>query len=208
MTECWVERWQEGRTGWHEPDGNDSLKKYWRAAGRRVLVPLCGKTPDLAWLARLGNEVVGIELAEIAVETFFAEQRLAVDVVGDSPSVYTARELPITIYCGDFFDIDGLDCDAHYDRGALVAMPPHLRAKYAAHVNSLLLPDALRFVITVEYDQSVAAGPPFSIDEDELLSYWPPLRRVDVYEDIDRGPPKFRDAGLDSMLESVWMSSG
>ena len=71
MTECWVERWQEGRTGWHEPDGNDSLKKYWRAAGRRVLVPLCGKTPDLAWLARLGNEVVGIELAEIAVETFF-----------------------------------------------------------------------------------------------------------------------------------------
>jgi thiopurine S-methyltransferase len=208
MTESWVQRWQDGRTGWHEPDGNSSLKKYWRAAGRRVLVPLCGKTPDLAWLARLGNEVVGVELAELAVETFFAEQGLSFDVVPGAQTAYTARELPITIYCGDFFDVSGLDCDAHYDRGALVAMPPHLRRQYAVHVNSLLAPGAERLVITVEYEQSVAAGPPFSIEEEELLSYWPMLRRVDVYEDIDRGPPKFREAGLSSMMESVWMASG
>jgi thiopurine S-methyltransferase len=208
MTESWVQRWQEGRTGWHEPDGNGSLKKYWRATGRRVLVPLCGKTPDLAWLARLGNKVVGVELAELAVETFFAEQRLSFDVAPGAQPAYTARELPITIHCGDFFDIGGLDCDAHYDRGALVAMPPQLRRRYAAQVNSLLVPGAERLVITVEYEQSVAAGPPFSIDEDELLSYWPMLRRVDVYEDIHRGPPKFREAGLSSMMESVWMSSG
>ncbi len=208
MTESWMERWHEGRIGWHEPEGNNSLKKHWRAAGRRVLVPLCGKTPDLAWLARLGNEVVGIEMADIAVETFFAEQRLSFDVVRDARPVYRARELPITIYCGDFFDIRGLGCDAHYDRGALVAMPAHLRPQYAAHVNSLLVQGAERLVITVEYDQSVAAGPPFSVEEDELLSYWPTLRRVDVFEDIHRGPPKFREAGLSSMMESVWMSGG
>jgi thiopurine S-methyltransferase len=208
MTESWVERWREGRIGWHEPDGNRSLKKHWRATGRRVLVPLCGKTPDLTWLARFGNEVVGIELAEVAVEAFFAEQDLAYDVVRGAQSVYTARELPITIYCGDFFDIDGLECDAHFDRGALVAMPAHLRPRYAAHVNSLLLPGAERLVITVEYDQAVTAGPPFAVGEDELLSYWRSLRRVDAYEDIHRGPPKFREAGLDSMMESVWMSGG
>jgi thiopurine S-methyltransferase len=208
MTESWLERWQEGRIGWHEPDGNGSLKKHWQATGRRVLVPLCGKAVDLTWLARLGNEVVGIELAEIAVEAFFSEQGIAFDVVRDTQPVYTARELPITIYCGDLFEITGLECNAHYDRGALVAMPAHLRGQYASHVDSLLLPGAEHFVITVEYDQSVTAGPPFSIQKEELLSYWPSLRCADAYQDIDNGPPKFRQAGLKSMLESVWVSSG
>ena len=44
MSEPWVERWQEGRIGWHEALGNKSLKKYWKARDKRVLVPLCGKS--------------------------------------------------------------------------------------------------------------------------------------------------------------------
>ena len=47
MHEEWYERWQVGRTGWHESGGNRNLKKYWRATGKRVLVPLCGKSDDI-----------------------------------------------------------------------------------------------------------------------------------------------------------------
>ena len=47
MNEPWIERWKEGRIGWHEPEGNASLQRHWRGTGLRVIVPLCGKTPDL-----------------------------------------------------------------------------------------------------------------------------------------------------------------
>lgn len=206
MLEPWIERWQEGRTGWHEDEGNASLKKHWRASGRRVLVPLCGKTRDLAWLVEKGNEVIGVELSELAVKAFFEEHALRFEVIEGELPAYRALDEPITLYCGDYFALTSLRCDAHYDRGALVAVPPSLRAAYARHTSSLLEPSAEQLVITLEFDQSTANGPPFSIPPDELLSFWPGLTRIDAYDDIENGPPKFRDAGLEEMIEVVWRS--
>ena len=37
---------------------------------------LCGKSVDLEWLVTQGYEVVGVELAEFAAQTFFAERGL------------------------------------------------------------------------------------------------------------------------------------
>ena len=81
----WHDRWATGRTGWHETDGNAGLRAHWNFDARRVLVPLCGKTPDLVWLAKRGHEVVGVELSDIAIREFFAEHsRLdAVEVEAD-----------------------------------------------------------------------------------------------------------------------------
>lgn len=205
MTEPWIERWQEGRTGWHEAGGNAGLKKHWRAAGRSVFVPLCGKTPDLVWLAEQGNAVVGVELSELAVRAFFDEQQITYDIFdGDLPA-YRAHEKPITIYCGDIFALQEVDCDAHYDRGALIALPRETRAAYVQHVNSLIPNDVERLVITLEYDQSIAQGPPFSVASEELLSYWPSLTRIEARDDIENGPPKFLEAGLREMIETVWI---
>ena len=81
MNEPWLDRWREGRIGWHESGGNAGLRQFWRATGRHVLVPLCGKSPDLLWLAQQGNTVSGIELSDIAAENFFEEQSLRFDVV-------------------------------------------------------------------------------------------------------------------------------
>ncbi len=206
MTEPWLERWQEGRIGWHEDSGNASLKKHWRASGRTVLVPLCGKSVDLAWLAAQGNRVVGVELSQIAVEAFFTEQQLDFEVRDGALRRFDAIGVDITIFCGDFMELDDVRCDAHYDRGALVALAAELRPGYAAHVRSLLSDDAEQLVITLDYDQSVAIGPPFSIDDEELLGYWPGLERVDRYDDTPNAPPKFLDAGLTEIVETVWRS--
>jgi thiopurine S-methyltransferase len=206
MSEPWKERWQEGRIGWHQPDGNASLRKHWREAGRRVLVPLCGKTSDLKWLADKGNDVVGVELSDLAIKAFFDEQGLDYDVLDGELPAYQARESSITIFCGDYFELKSVRCNAHYDRGALIAMPADKRAAYAAHTNTLLEEAAEQFVITLEYDQTVADGPPFSVSPVELLTYWPDLVRFDSYDDIENGPPKFRDAGLTEMVEVIWRS--
>ncbi len=208
MNDGWLERWQVGRIGWHEADGNRSLRKYWEASGRRVLVPLCGKSKDLLWLAGEGNEVVGVELSEIAAKAFFEENGVAYSRVDGELPAYVADDGSITIYCGDYFGFSLSDdlatFDAYYDRGALVAVAPQIREAYVRHSQSLLRADAVKLIISVEYDQSVANGPPFSIPETAMLDLWPKLRRVDAYDDMDNCPPKFREAGLAMMREVVW----
>ena len=200
----WLERWQVGRTGWHEPGGNQNLKKYWRVRGRRVLVPLCGKTPDLLWLEAQGNDVVGVELAGIAVNGFFADNALEYERSEGELTQYRALTRRITLYCGDYFAFESQPFDAHYDRGALVALTPELRARYAEHTSALLSDDAEQLVLTVDYDQSVCDGPPFSLTEQEITGYWPRLQQIASVDDTQNAPPKFLDAGLTRMHEVVW----
>ncbi|MBT8101638.1 MAG: thiopurine S-methyltransferase [Gammaproteobacteria bacterium] len=204
MTESWLERWQEGRTGWHESEGNASLRKHWTASGTRVLVPLCGKTQDLIWLERQGNDVTGVELSELAVRAFFDENEIAYSCVEGALTAYRANDRAITIYCGDYFSFSDGPFDAYYDRGALVALPADIRRSYVEHSRSLLNADATKLIISLEYDESIATGPPFSVPASEILEYWSELCRVDAYDDIENGPPKFRDAGLAMMLEVIW----
>jgi len=110
------------------------------------------------------------------------------------------------MYCGDFFKFSEGPFDAHYDRGALIALPADVRPAYVAHTQSLLSADAAQMIICLEYDDSIVTGPPFSVAEQEVLAYWPNLQRVHAHNDIENGPPKFREAGLDEMIEVVWKS--
>ena len=156
----WRDRWAEGRTGWHEPGGNAGLRAAWPplADNVRVLVPLCGKSPDLLWLARRGHDVTGIELSEIAVRDFFEDNAIEYET-GKSGSLdrFAAVELPLALYCGDYFAFGESGFDALYDRGALVALPPDLRGRYVEHTRSLLRDGARRMIITLEYDQTVVS---------------------------------------------------
>lgn len=206
MKEDWLARWQEGRIGWHEPAGNAALHEFWPVlpAGSRVLLPLCGKSRDIRWLADRGHEVTGVEMSGIAIAAFFAEQRLEFRRVSGRLERYQASNANISLVCGDFFEFDDAPFDAVFDRGALVAIPPDGRPQYAAHVDRLLLDDAFRLIVTLEYDQTRVAGPPFAVWRDELLGYWPKLLRVAEHDDLENCPPKFREAGLRDVVEAVW----
>lgn len=168
----WLARWQAGKTAFHEGKPNQFLSRHhaWLAGSRRILVPLCGKTEDLDYLAGHGHEVVGVELYEDAVKQFFAAHGTTPAVTqAGGLAVYTAG--PITVIAGDFFattpalvgPIDGI-----YDRAALVALPPDLRDRYVAHLG-ILAPDARReLLVSLDYPAGAAEGPPFSVDEIEV----------------------------------------
>ncbi len=206
MNEDWLNRWDVGRTGWHEPSGNRNLQAHWRFTGRRVLVPLCGKTPDLLWLESQGNEVVGVELAKVAVEAFFTDNKLEYDRInGGSLPGYRCTTRNVTLYCGDYFEFEDEPFNAHYDRGALIALSLDLRPRYAAHTASLLTHDARQFVLTIDYDDSVCEGPPYSVSRDELLSYWTGLQEHARVDDTKNAPPKFLEKGLRRLDEIVWI---
>jgi thiopurine S-methyltransferase len=204
VTEDWIERWHTGRTGWHETEGSAALRKHWLGNDKRVLVPLCGKSRDLLWLEEQGNEVVGVEVAEIAVRSFFEENGLAFDRKDGALPVYSARDRRLSIVCGDYYALQDDEFDAHFDRGALIAIAPSARERYAEHTSKLLSADASQLVITLEYDQDLAGGPPFSVMPEAVTSLWPGLECVERREDIGNAPPKFLQAGLESIHEVVW----
>lgn len=172
----WLERWKEGRIGFHEGSPNQLLSRHITQLGmqRRVLVPLCGKTEDMVLLAASGHEVVGIELAEVAVRAFFEEHGLTPNE-SQLGSLKSFSAGPITLLAGDFFACTREHLgtlDAFYDRAALVALPAALRGAYVHHLRSLLLPAAKGLVITFEYTQAQMAGPPFSVSQTELCTHY------------------------------------
>ncbi len=132
----WHARWQANQIGFHEGRPNSYLERFADRlpAGARVLVPLCGKANDLAYLASRGHTVIGVELVEAAVAAFFAEHDLAPTRAPLADHVaYQAGE--ITVLAGDWFATTAAllgDVDAIYDRAALIALPPELRRRYVA----------------------------------------------------------------------------
>jgi len=168
----WLDTWQAGRIGFHEGRPNSYLTRHgdWLAGCHRILVPLCGKSDDLTYLAGRGHDVVGVELVEDAVRQFFAEHDTTPVVTSrDGFSIYSAGA--ITILAGDFFvttralvgDIDGI-----YDRAALVALPPELRARYVPHLRALAPHATRELLVSIEYPDGGYEGPPFSVAEAEV----------------------------------------
>lgn len=209
MTLDWLSRWESGKTGWHQSGGNTALRKFWPglSVDSRVLVPLCGKSPDLLWLAQQGCAVTGVELSEVAVRAFFAETGIGFEVEESlGLAWFRALEQEITIVCGDYFQFSDQPFDALYDRASLIALPADIRPAYIQHTKSLLKPEAKQLLLTIEYDQSKGSGPPFSVMPAEVNSYWDRLRRVGDKCDTKNISPKFREAGIDEIVEAVWVT--
>jgi len=209
LTDEWLARWESGNTGWHETSGNRALRKFWPGltGGARVLVPLCGKSPDLLWLSQQGCDVTGIELSEIAARAFFNEADISFETLADGDlQWFRSVEHQLAIVCGDYFDFSDKPFDALYDRAALVALPQSLRPAYVKHTKTLLKANATQLLITLEYDQQKVDGPPFSVLPDEVKMYWPGLRRAAEKSALKNMPPKYRDAGLSKFIEAVWVS--
>lgn len=198
----WLSRWQEGRIGFHLPVTHSALERWWPslgvAPGAKVLVPLCGKSLDMRWLAAQGYPVLGIELARQACEQFVAEG--AGDVSRYRLEYFDCfRQGPVELWCGDFFHfhIDHVDhLDAFYDRAALIALPPATRQRYAFHLAQLLPPGARGLLISLEREEDTQQGPPFHVTEDEICQLMSPNFTLEVLER--------RAADDRGLRETVW----
>lgn len=214
--EFWHERWVDNRIGFHLGEVNPYLVKYWPTlelhASSRVFVPLCGKSLDLLWLAEQGYEVIGIEISPLAVQSFFKENQLT-PIIEQHGAFELWRVDNITLICGDFFELSPIqlgEVAAVYDRASLIALPVDMRQEYVNHLAELCPMDNPRLLITLEYDQSSMNGPPFSMSAEELHQLYPQKDEVIRLEatDIIKDNERFREKGLDRLLESVWRIGG
>jgi thiopurine S-methyltransferase len=208
----WHQRWRDHQIGFHQSRVTPLLEQYWDAievpAGGRVFVPLCGKSLDLVWLAGRGHRVLGVELSQLAVNEFFAEQALS-PIVQDAP--YGRRHVAgnIEIVCGDVFALDAdalAGCTGVYDRAALIALPRQVRERYTRDVYSRLPGGCRGLLVTLEYPQHEKNGPPFPVHGDEVELLYSPDWRVHLLErcDILATQPGFVAEGVTRLHTSAW----
>lgn len=217
--EHWHARWREGRIGFHEGRVNPRLLQHWPtlglAADAAVLVPLCGKAHDLAWLAERGHAVLGVELSPLAVEAFFSEREWTPQ--REPLGAFEAWSAGgVTILCGDFFALDralaeeaaGSPLLGLWDRAALIALPPALRGPYVDRLAALLAPDARGLLVGFEYPQAEKEGPPFAVEEAEVRARFGPPRFAPAQllerDDLLAREPRYREQGLTRTAETLY----
>lgn len=209
----WRQRWEQGNIGFHLGEINPLLRRYVDRLriprGGRILVPFCGKTHDLVFLAREGLDVHGAECVPQAAREFHREQGIAAEPVREG-AFEVWRSPGITFWCGDFFDLEpdaaGGAFDAIWDRAALIALPEADRPRYVAHLFRFLRPGGRILLVTLSYDPARMKGPPWSVDEAEVraLFHSAPLTVLKA-KDVLETNPKFKERGLDRLVETTWL---
>ena len=129
----------------------------------QIFVPLCGKTPDMRWLAEQGHTITGVEASPRYIKAFFRDSTLEYTVqkkqitAEKKADVYTAKGQNITLYHCDIFnfslEVAGGKFDAIWDQSAMPefnAMGKTRLKKYTSLMQSLLKPDGRHMVETSE----------------------------------------------------------
>jgi thiopurine S-methyltransferase len=170
----WNERWSTGRIGFHEQTVNADLERFvghlYDPHATGVLVPLCGKSYDLTFLSERFQRVVGVEFVETAVQSYFEERGLSpLQTRVDDVAIYSAER--VSLVAGDFHAVT-LEhtgpLNRAFDRASIIALPPDVRPRYAAHLASLMPPGGRILMVTLSYDAGAYDGPPFSVSTDEV----------------------------------------
>lgn len=205
----WKSKWDANQIAFHMEAVNPNLLRYYDqllpdrgephavGMGPRVLIPLCGKAVDMAFLARKGFRVVGTELVRKAIDDFAVQN----GVMGHSVSINLPPSIdsgsfrghavligagqeestraepppPVIFIEGDFLKLGPEEAKvlvpfpAVFDRGSLVAILPESRKQYACAVTELVEVGGRVLLIAVEHDPFKSGlGPPFEVTEADV----------------------------------------
>ena len=211
-TDFWHERWQANQIGFHQDEINACLERFWPALepghGKRVFVPLCGKSHDMGWLQQQGYKVIGNELSPLAVAAYFSELGLTPEK--QQAAHYTRwQHDDIEILCGDFFRLTASDVgtiEAFYDRASLIALTPEQRPVYAKQLATLVDKDTPGLLITLDYNQCDMSGPPFAVSAAEVEQLFGndfKIKQVYSFDALAENR-KFRERGLTELSEQAY----
>ncbi|XP_041456787.1 probable thiopurine S-methyltransferase isoform X2 [Lytechinus variegatus] len=188
--EYWSEGWTKGRTSFHRTYVHKSLLEFQSKLlvkkPSRVLVPLCGKTLDMRWLAEEGHEVVGVEGVLQAVMEFFQEQDLSYkesDIPGiKDGKLFENEDKKIKIYLCDFFKF----------------------SKYTDVLLSVLSPGGRILNEVYEYSlEEKPTGTPNTVPDEVIQKLYGEKFSIELLADNDHLNQRFKDQGLTWMRQHV-----
>ncbi len=209
----WLDKWEANEIGFHLSDYHPLLQKYFPklySDVKKVFVPLCGKSRDMAYFESQGSEVIGCELSELAAQNFFAElyplsQEPVKSVAWSKGASYAKNN--INILTGNIFDLttnELKNITFIYDRASIVALPDKLRVQYVAHLRAIFS-HAKMLLITLDYDQNIMSGPPFSVNPNEVeqLYSFAKIEQLQRSNIIDQ-ETNFKNKGLEAFYETAY----
>jgi SAM-dependent methyltransferase len=151
-SQFWDTRYRGGVTPWDAGRVPPKLAQWLprQLVGRRVLVPGCGSGYELRAFAEHGDDVLGIDFADAAIE---AARR-------------TLGELAARVRQADFFTLDAPPFELVYERTFLCALPPRERPRWARRIAELVA--GAGALAGFFYFGDGERGPPFGITAHEL----------------------------------------
>jgi len=170
--QVWLEKWEQGATGFHRQKVDARLIKYINDltggnSGASVLVTWCGKSLDLPWLCAQGYGAVGVELSEIAAKQLFENDSIPYATAKEHEFItYTATDRKLKVFVGNYYcltpEIAG-KFDSIWDINALGAAEPKEREAYRAVLISLLKPGGRILLSNYEYNDEGRNQAPYSL---------------------------------------------
>jgi SAM-dependent methyltransferase len=162
----WEERYRRGDTPWEKGYAHPALVDWLKAnpISGRVMVPGCGCGHDVRVLAEAGVEVVGLDLARLAIAA--------------------AKAFPqhgrISYLLGDFFDPRSVEAefDWVFEHTFFCAIPLERRAEYAERLLILLKPGGRLLAIFFLNPDHNEDGPPYGCSTEELDALFSPRFRL------------------------------
>lgn len=199
----WLQKWQDNEIRFHQSKYHPSLTKYAvQFSSGTILVPLCGKSLDMLYLASRGQHVIGVELSPIACRDFFVENDLKFTEKNSTDfTLYESEN--ITLWCGDFFKLPQNVWNqvlGIYDRAALVALPMDVRQKYASEIAKRCKTKVEILLISFEYPEGSIEAPPFSVPEEEIKDIYQLFEMQKIHSE------KFDVRGTDVVEDVYWLS--
>lgn len=211
----WQDRWLNQQTGWHQADVSnyliESFSSFDLPPKSTIFVPLCGKSLDMRWFIEQGYQVIGVEASKLAIQEFFKEAALSVEVVEIEGLICWQAE-NIKIYQADYFDLTAAHLktiDLIYDRASLVALPhteQRGRADYAQHLVDIIPASIKMLLVTLDYNQQKMEGPPFAVSDAEIQDLYQATFNIKLLKEAEliEKEPRFQQKGLDSFIQRYY----
>ncbi|MCW8996169.1 MAG: thiopurine S-methyltransferase [Psychromonas sp.] len=207
----WKEKWKRNDIAFHQQGVNPLLQNYLPSlalsADDCLLVPLCGKSVDMDWLAKSGFHVIGIELSNIAIQAYFDALQVKPERQPHGRFIRWSYE-NIEIWCGDIFDLTLADMSgikALYDRASLTTFPADRRAAYVRHFSENLPKDCQILLITDETPDEQQLESVKTIDS-EIIALYAADYQIDLLygNKCIKKDPAFPEASKRLMEEKVY----
>lgn len=208
--EFWKNCWSRPSQPFHLKQTHHFLLQFYQqyfAGKEKVLLPLCGKSQDLLFLAQNNIHAVGVEFNPQAVLSFWQASQLEPEthhIAGKKCYRYNN----IDLWQCDFFELSAKDTgafDVIFDRAALIALPQELRYRYARHLQNFLRQDGVLLLVTVDYESNEMDGPPFYVSQDEIQQLFAEasIKELGRHSIID-SHPRWQELKLSRLDEVVY----
>jgi len=189
----WKRRWDVKEINFHKTVHAAILDKeetkMFEGKTKSIFAPLCGKSKDLKWMYDKGHTVAGVEIAELAVQEFFAESEMGFEVqeLDKIGKLYKSKDDRMKLYVADLYDLNADlvgQFDVIYDCRSLVAINLEDHQMYRDLMLSLMKKDGICVIMTIEYNEECWPGPPHSTNDKLIRDLYGERCSIELLEEI------------------------